>query len=68
MGTGTVLAVVMAGFIILLVAKTRVPASDEPETILYTRDQMVGREMRSGGWAFAVIALIILFLAVVMAR
>lgn len=68
MGTGSVLAVVMAGIVILLIAKTRVPMNDETQTVLYARDQMVGRETRAGGWTFAVILLIVLFLAVFMVR
>ena len=66
MGTGIVLAVVMACFAILLIAKTRVPANDEAEMVVYTRDQMMRAEAGSGGWAFVVILLAVLFLAIVL--
>jgi hypothetical protein len=68
MGTGSVLAIVMAGIAILLIAKTRVLGNDETRSVVYARDQMMGREARSSGWVFAVLLLIVLFLAVMLAR
>ncbi|HEY3342036.1 MAG TPA: hypothetical protein VGK81_08465 [Anaerolineae bacterium] len=67
MGTGMVLAVVMACFAILLIAKARAPVNDEAATVFYTRDQMVGTQTSSGGWAFMVVLLAVLFLAIVLA-
>ena len=66
MGTGVVLVVVMTGFVVLLIAKTRVPANDEERMFVYSRDQMLRTETRSGGWAFVVILLAALFLAIVL--
>jgi ABC-type sugar transport system permease subunit len=67
MGSGMVLAVVMACFAILLIAKAGAPVNDEAATVIYTRDQMVGPQTSSVGWAFAVILLAVLFLAIVLA-
>jgi hypothetical protein len=58
----------MAGVAVLLLAKMRAPGNDHTQSVLYARDQMVGREARSGGWVFAVILLSVLFLAIMMAR
>jgi hypothetical protein len=57
----------MAGLVILLVAKTRITAGGEREMVSYARDQMVGRETRSGGWVFIMALVIILMLAVLIA-
>lgn len=67
MGTGMALAIIMACLAILVVAKTRAPADDDAAMLVYTRNQMLGTEARSGAWAFVVILFVILFLALAMA-
>jgi hypothetical protein len=64
------LVIVMTCLVILLLAKLRVPGSEEGSVIVFTRnrDEAVRTDTTHGAWVFVLILLFLVFLIVVLPR